>query len=288
MNSEAAFTFDCGGAPLVGILHPAAQGGQRGVVIVVGGGPQYRAGGHRQLTLWSRVLAATGTPVLRFDYTGMGDSHGRFRGFEQVQDDIRAAIDALLACQPELREVVLWGECDAASAILFYAWQDPRVRGAVLLNPWVRTAAGEAKAILRSYYASRLMQPSFWRKVLTLRFNPLNALRSAVGIVRRARSASPSPATPPEGATLPEHLPLPARLLEGLRRFSGPVMLVLSGRDLVAREFEEVLRASPDWQAALARGNVTRHDLADADHTFSSAAQRATVVNWGLEWLRSW
>ena len=42
---------------------------------------------------------------------------------------------------------------------------------AVLLNPWVRTEAGEAKAILRYYYLRRILEPSFWKKVVSLNFD---------------------------------------------------------------------------------------------------------------------
>lgn len=62
----------------------------RGVMIVVGG-PQYRAGSHRQFTLLARHLAAQGIPVLRFDYRGMGDSDGQQRTFEAIHDDLLCA-----------------------------------------------------------------------------------------------------------------------------------------------------------------------------------------------------
>lgn len=77
-------------------------------------------------------------------------------------------------------------------------------------------------------------------------------------------------------------------MLAGLARFSGPIMLVMSGRDLIAREFDEWVRGSPGWQAQLKMKSITRHDFVDADHTFSSAAERDQVVNWGLQWLRQW
>ena len=62
-----ALSFPCNGAPLVGIVHPAERPGRTGVLMVVGGGPQYRVGGHRQLVLWARQLAASGVAVMRFD-----------------------------------------------------------------------------------------------------------------------------------------------------------------------------------------------------------------------------
>lgn len=290
--NEQALVLHCEGAPLVGILHRSDEAAKRGVLVVVGGGPQYRVGGHRQLTLWARKLAASGYPVLRFDYRGMGDSHGDFRGFEDADTDIQVAVDRLVAEVPGLQEIVLWGECDAASAILFYAHRDSRVKGVVLLNPWVRTAAVEAQAILRFYYLNRLMQPSFWRKVFSGRFNPFASAASAVKLVKQSRAAAgPAPAVsagPALGAALDRNVPLPDRMLQGAQRFKGAVMLVLSGRDLIAREFETLAAGSPAWQAQLQRNGLTRHDMPDADHTFSSAAQRTQVVNWGLNWLRSW
>lgn len=287
--SESAFSFPCGADSLVGILHqPDGAVHARGVLFVVGGGPQYRAGGHRQLTLWSRHLCAEGYPVFRFDYRGMGDAHGNFRGFEDVGADIRAAIDHFFSVSPGLKELVLWGECDASSAILFYAHQDPRVKGLVLLNPWVRTEEGEAKAILRFYYLQRLLEPSFWRKVLSLRFNPFSSLKSALGLMQKARAGAQSASggdSPKDGLGGGS---LPQRLFAGFSRFAGPVMLVLSGRDLIAREFEQLIDTDPNWQKLMATKALTRHDFAEGDHTFSSAAQRNQVVTWGVDWLKAW
>jgi exosortase A-associated hydrolase 1 len=290
--TEHAISFDCGGETLIGIVHKPEQAARRGVLMVVGGGPQYRAGGHRQLTLWSRRLCSEGYPVLRFDYRGMGDAHGEFRGFEDADDDIRAAVDRFIAEVPGIEEVVLWGECDAASAILFYAYRDPRVKAAVLLNPWVRTEAGEAKAILRHYYWHRLTQPTFWKKVFGLQFNVFGSLRSAFALMQKSRASQAAPATRDHAAglegPLSRALPLPERLLAGMTRLSGPVMLVLSGRDLIAREFDELASASEAWKTEFQKKPVTRHDFPESDHTFSSAAQRNDVVERALAWLRTW
>src|SRR5712692_9618697 len=135
-HNEIALIFDCEGESLVGILSGAGPLAGRGVLIVVGG-PQYRVGSHRQFTLLARHLAERGVPALRFDYRGMGDSGGEFRTFERVGADIRWAVDRFFASVPGLKEVVIWGLCDAASAALFYAHQDERVSGLILLNPWV-------------------------------------------------------------------------------------------------------------------------------------------------------
>ncbi len=290
--NETAFNVDSPKGPLVAILHRpevAATPSRVGVVMIVGGGPQYRVGGHRQLTLWSRQLSAAGIPVLRFDHRGMGDSPGEYDGFTALDDDIRCAIDRLVVECPQVREAVLWGECSAASAALYYAYRDPRVSGAVLLNLWVRTKALAAQATLRYYYLQRLLQPSLWRKLLSGQFNPLASIKSAYQLVQEARAGEPEPAGDVHhtglSAAIPRSLPLTEGLLLGLSRFKGRVMLVQSGRDMIAREFDVVVNASPAWRAALARCDTQRHDMADGDHTFSSAEQRNQVVSWALEWL---
>ena len=123
--NEKALVFDCGADRLVGILHaPASDPRPLGVLIVVGG-PQYRAGSHRQFVLMARALAAAGYPVLRFDHRGIGDSDGAPRTFENLDDDVRAGLDALHAEVPALRGCVIFGLCDAASAALMYCRRDP-------------------------------------------------------------------------------------------------------------------------------------------------------------------
>lgn len=289
--NESTFIIDGSKGPLVAILHrPGASTvpATRAVVMIVGGGPQYRVGGHRQLTLWARRLSDAGYPVLRFDHIGMGDSPGEFEGFTALDDDIRCAIDRLVAECPAVREVVLWGECSAASAALYYAYRDPRVTGTVLLNLWVRTRALAAQATLRYYYIQRLLQPSLWRKLFSGRLNLLTSARSALELIRQARQQRPRAGNHSNNALnapIPRSLPLTEGLLQGLTRFNGRLLMVQSGRDLIAREFDLIVKASPAWQQALADHDVQRHDLADGDHTFSSAAQRDQVVAWALDWL---
>ena len=279
MMSERPLAFSLAGDTLVGVLHGAPA--RRGVLIVVGG-PQYRVGSHRQFVHLARALAAAGIPAMRFDYRGMGDSDGEFRGFENVGADIAAAVDAFTTAMPGLDEVVLWGLCDAASAILFYAHGDRRVTGVVLVNPWVRTETGAARAYLKHYYAARLAEPEFWRKVAAGRFRPAAAARSLAGLTRTALMRRRDP---DDGAETTACESLPERMAEGLGRFSGPTLVVLSGRDLTAREFEDTAAASPRWRALLAEPRVTLRRLAEADHTLSHHDWADRVAQWTREWV---
>jgi exosortase A-associated hydrolase 1 len=164
--TERGLAFGCLGETLVGVLSVPCVPQSVGVVIVVGG-PQYRAGSHRQFVLLARRLAASGITTLRFDCRGMGDATGAMRKFEDFGPDILAAIDALRRAEPVVERIVLWGLCDAASAILLYCRDahDPRIAGVVLVNPWVRSDASFARAQLKHYYSKRFFERAFWSKL---------------------------------------------------------------------------------------------------------------------------
>jgi len=282
MNREAAIVFPCAGEMLPGILHAGAAGARRGVLLIVGG-PQYRVGSHRQFVLLARQLAASGIPVLRFDCRGMGDAPGALADFAALDDDIAAAIDAFRAHRPEVEEIVLWGLCDAASAAAFYAWRDDRVAGMVLLNPWVRTEAGEARAYLRHYYLRRLASGAFWRKLIGGGLAWGASLRDLAGRVARARSVD-ADARAVDGMAA---LPLPERMAAGLERFAGPVLCILSGNDLTAAEFRDTVAGSLRWRAVMEQDRVERVEMDRADHTFSRRQWRDQVARETGNWVQA-
>lgn len=287
---ENTITFSCEGSWLYGILSLPQEVASRGVLIVVGG-PQYRVGSHRQFTLLARDLAAHGVPVMRFDYRGMGDSEGDARDFESIDEDLCCAADQFFEKVESLKEIVIWGLCDAASAALFYAYRDPRVTGLVLLNPWVRTDEGIAKARLKHYYFNRFFEPEFWRKILKGNFNITESFPSFLHSVstslfsRKEHIVSQNREITNEASnsgTLPE------RMMNGLQRFEGKVLLITSGDDLTAQEFNDLVKVSPEWQKLIKSSNVKHSNFPEADHTFSRKQWRDQVSIWTRKWIQSW
>jgi uncharacterized protein len=273
---ERTLAFDCEGDVLVGILHESLTVADLGIVVIVGG-PQYRAGSHRQFVLLARAIANAGFPVLRFDSRGMGDSGGKKRDFEHMTGEVSAAIAELKSRVLGVQRIVLLGLCDGASAALLYLDEtdDERVSGLCLLNPWVRSEPSLARTHLKHYYVHRLSERAFWVKLVRGGVG-LKAWRELMTNVRNLRSNQDH-----------EQLSFQRRMARGWANFAGDILLVLSGRDITAQEFLGVTLENPAWAAALRHSRLQRQDLADADHTFSSEDRRQQVEMVTVGWLRA-
>ncbi|PLX63032.1 hydrolase 1, exosortase A system-associated [Sedimenticola selenatireducens] len=283
-DDERPLTFDCRGEHLVAVLHNPSSESRRALLVVVGG-PQYRVGSNREFVLLSRKLAKSGYPVFRFDYRGMGDSEGDYTGFENIQDDIAAAIDSLQSSMSGVEEVVIWGLCDAATAASFYAASDPRVAGLVLANPWVRSEEGEARAFLKHYYIKRILSLGFWRKVLR---GQLDIAQSASSLQSNLKIATGGEQG--SGDTQPNSpaVSLAIRLEQSLREFKGQVLFILSGNDLTAAEFKDAVEASRGFKGLLGESRFEQFHLEASDHTFSRHEWLEQAIQRTESWLKAW
>jgi exosortase A-associated hydrolase 1 len=276
--SELPVVMSCAGDSLVGIISQPEQPGALGLVMVVGGA-QYRAGSHRQFVLLARRLANAGFPVLRFDHRGLGDSSGERQPFDALDDDIDTALASLQHHCPSVRQVVLWGLCDGASAALLYSGQhtDAHLAGLCLLNPWVRSQATLARTHIKHYYAPRLLEASFWQQLWRGQYDWRASWQGLLQNLKTMRTTSRVKAI---------ELSFQQRMALALRHFPGPVLLVLSARDYTAKEFLECAQSDPAWAGLLHGPNLQRVDVPEADHTFSKAIWRTAAEQAILDWLR--
>jgi hypothetical protein len=161
---------------------------------------------------------------------------------------------------------------------------DADIKGLCLLNPWVRSELSQAQTQVKHYYAQRLKQAAFWRKLLTGQVAANAALelfRAMATLWRGGRGAHR------HGADGAQGLPLPfqSRMALAWKKFSGSIVLVLSAEDYTAKEFLGAVEQGGLWKGCLQRPQVRRYDMAQADHTFSSAATRQQLEELTANWL---
>ena len=261
----------------------------RTAVVIVVGGPQFRVGSHRQFVLLARFLAARGIMALRFDYSGMGYSEGPDKEFYEIDDDIAAAIELVCSTNPNIESIFLWGLCDAATALAFYAYRDARINGLVLLNPWVRSEHSHSKMLLSEYYYRRLTDWAKWKELLV---SPNKIIRAVISFAVVLLNILKSVFQSKTEAKTELQLSLEYRkteiadaMFEGLNHYTGKICLILSGNDLTAAEFEQVLENSSWLKSELNRAKTSIHRIDRATHTFSSADWRAQVEQITLEFV---
>lgn len=276
---EIAVTMPCDGDELVGILHkvPTAE---IGVLFVVGGN-QYRVGSHRLFVDLARSCAQSGYACMRFDHRGIGDNVSSHVGFESLADDIEIAIAKFLESCPEISRIIIVGLCDGASAALLAIHDIPTIDGLVLVNPWVHSSELEARTRLTNYYSARLRNKRFWRKLFSGKLNIKESVASLlkyIGISLRFGSAGKH-----EAEAHSEEFT--SKMRGALERFEGEVLIILSGQDLVAQQFQQLATIDKTWKRALEDPMVTILKIPGADHTFSISDERNIFQRKLLEWF---
>jgi pimeloyl-ACP methyl ester carboxylesterase len=126
---------------LVGVLTRAVaeMPADGSAVVILNTGIIHRVGHHRMFVTMSRALARAGHTVLRFDFSGIGDSDPRNDGLSPLAScmaDIKDALDWLERnCQAS--RVILVGLCSGADHAVLYGHSDDRVAALVLMDPTI-------------------------------------------------------------------------------------------------------------------------------------------------------
>jgi hypothetical protein len=74
-------------------------------------------------------------------------------------------------------------------------------------------------------------------------------------------------------------------MADAWQKYSGAILLILSGDDYTAKEFLGATQNDAQWKGSLQRRNVRLHDVAQADHTFSSKTARLEMEQITADWL---
>ena len=193
-------------------------------------------------------LAASGTPVFRYDRRGIGDSTGGNRGFLESAPDIAAAA-ATFSAETGIKRLVAFGNCDAATALgLFHGVAG--IDALVLANPWVTEDSDDLPpaAAIRAHYARKLRDPA----------ELLRLVRGGVSVGKifsGLRKISSTQSEISDG--------LATRLIAALQTSRIPISILLAKHDNTAIAFRA------PWDAAGSHGDVRLEQHDTDSHSFA-------------------
>ncbi len=264
---------------LVGILArpPSDMRAPCPAVVILNSGIVHRVGHHRMYVTIARQLAAAGHDVLRFDFSGIGDSRSRSGDLSPAaafQTDIAEALD-WLADSCAATSFVLVGLCSGADIALRYGYSDKRVIGLVLLDPTIPPTArfyahyiGQRLISLRSWLSfargrGRIWQDMIERLRLTITATPSGSRTSLINPAIRGELE---------------------RVYRSLVAREARLLVVLAGGPSQGRHShrEQLREAFPNVQF---EDKLSIAHFANSDHTFTRADDRERLSELVLAWL---
>ena len=162
-------------------------------VILLNAGLIHRVGPHRLYVKIARTLASLGFVVLRFDFSGTGDSRVREDHLPFEQSAVNEVQEAMtyLTKVTGIEQFLLIGHCSGAGFSFKTACIDPRVTAGVLMNPqgggdeWM---AYDRNRTLARYYTNyygkaALSDPQRWLKLLSGRADYRSIARNVFQVI---------------------------------------------------------------------------------------------------------
>jgi len=168
---------------LVGIItepHSASAYGCFPAIIILNAGLLHRIGPNRISVKIARQMASAGFVVLRFDFSGIGDSGMRDDNLPFEKSSINETQEAMnyLSSVRSINRYIIMGICSGANIAFKTAYNDPRVVGVIGINgsyldnqdPLVLSRNFENR-IQSRYYRKQLFNYKSWLRVITGRSN---------------------------------------------------------------------------------------------------------------------
>jgi alpha-beta hydrolase superfamily lysophospholipase len=264
---------------LVGILtRPAAPArNDEPAIVILNTGIVHRVGHHRMYVALARVLARAGRTVLRFDFSGIGDSDqgsAALSPLDACRADIKDALDFLDRDYGVYRSVLI-GLCSGSDNAIFYGYRDPRVVGLVLMDPSIPPTA----RYYFHYIAQRLTRLRHWISVATGRSGLLRMLISH--LIHGVRPPQPAKAIAPDSVRWSP------QLAESYQRSveCGIQMLVVFTLSSLRQTYrEQLIDAFPDVSF---KDQLKLESFPDSDHLFTREKDRARLMRVIVDWLSS-
>lgn len=273
-----------GPSAFVGILTRPENGGALApadvAVLITNAGIIHRVGPNRLHVRLARFLAAQGYPCLRYDLPGIGDSEAA--GAAQVAEAriaaTRSALDRLERMGVARRFIIL-GICSGADHSLVASVFDPRLVGAVVIDPTTVFATPRHRVNRTLQRASRLLVPRVLWRVLTGR----------TGLLRRITGPAEPPIYGMPRAPGPEEVDTRNQAVGALRALCDrrvQLYMIMTGHSNEVFSYrEQMVDAFPELPALKDVLHIDRWPT--TGHTFGREADRNRLEGELVRWLRS-
>jgi len=267
---------------LSGVLtEPVSHAAGRPAVLLLNAGLLHRVGPNRLYVALARRLAAAGMPVLRFDYSGLGESEPRRDELSLEQSMLAEGIEAMnfLAATGVADRFVPMGLCAGAENSQRLAQADARVVGAVLIDGYAyRTRRYHLREAARHFTSAQS-----WRRLFT-QSGPLRRLVAGP----RGDAAAPMAGNPggvdfvrefpPRQACLEQLGAIVARQVELFIIFTGGGMAEFYNHAEQFAETFPTLRGHP---------RIRHEFMRLADHTFTLRRHQDALLASIDDWVRA-
>jgi pimeloyl-ACP methyl ester carboxylesterase len=246
-------------------------------IVILNTGIVHRVGHHRMYVSLSRVLAKAGRTVVRFDFSGIGDSKPRENRLPALMASLAEIEEVLDSVQKthQVSKVILVGLCSGADHAALYAHTDSRVVGLVLMDPTMPPTA----RYYFHYLKQRLRNLRNWISVITGRSGLLRLM--SAHLLSNVRQQSDLKDLNLQNLQFSSYLAkcYRAAAARNIRMLS--VFTSVSARHTYERQ---MLDAFPE---ASSLGAVRLEFFPNSDHLFSTDAERTRLYRVITDWLGS-
>ena len=267
----------------VGVLtRPAGEQSEPAdlAVIITNAGIIHRVGPHRLHVRLARTFAERGYPTLRYDLPGIGDSEGV--GGEQVMQmklaGTRAALDKLQR-MGVARRFVIMGICSGADHALVSSVMDPRLAGAVVIDPTTifPTPRHRLNRVLQR--GSRIFVPRVLWRLVTGRY----------GVLKRVSGPQEPPMYGLPRAPAADDVASRTQAVEALGALAKRgtrLLMIMTGHTREVFSYRgQIADAFPEVEGL--RSVLRVEHFPAAGHTFGSERDRGHLESTVLDWLPS-
>jgi pimeloyl-ACP methyl ester carboxylesterase len=253
-------------------------------VLLLNAGLIHHIGPNRIYVKMARLLASMGFVVLRFDFSGIGDSGPRKDKLpitDSVYDEVRQAMDYLEQFKG-IEQFICIGLCDGATAAGQISVADYRVKKTVLIDPPVPENPQITLMAYSKYYSKRaLFNPHSWLKLFSMQSSYRN-ICEAVWMSIKAKFR-PGHSRVRETTDVTNAL---NKFFRTLRTRGTKLFIVYSEDsegDIGERYFLDV--GKEEYRMMQDSGLLTTEKLSETDHLVTPLASQEKLLNLISKWV---